>query len=101
MRDVDFKVRTNATKEDVIVTFHEDGHIEFGPKYTASEAAKAFWDSLADMHSSTYGKTIDGLRKDLDAALRRRDEALEIASQWRSRCDELRREVERLHELLK
>jgi uncharacterized coiled-coil DUF342 family protein len=40
------------------------------------------------------------LRRDLDEARRRRDEALYDATRWRERCDELRREVDRLRDLV-
>lgn len=34
---------------EAIVTFHPDGAIEVGEKYTAGEAAAAFWDAFKDL----------------------------------------------------
>jgi hypothetical protein len=35
---------------ETIVTFHRDGRVEINPKYSADEAAKAFWNAVIRMN---------------------------------------------------
>ena len=50
-----------------IVTFHEDGRVEPGPGYTATEAAKEFWASL-DVCAEPMRRENERLRKVLSTA---------------------------------
>jgi hypothetical protein len=52
---LDFACRNDSVlsfyqSNEAIVTFHRDGRVEINPKYSAEEAAKAFWNAVIRMN---------------------------------------------------